>query len=90
MSEVEKPMIVFPCESYPIKVVARADEGLRDRLDAVFVRFFGEFPAERVHERQSAQANFVAFTYEMTVNDISQLSELHEELKRDGAVVMVL
>lgn len=90
MTEIEKPMILFPCESYPIKVVARAEHGLRDRLDAVFVRFFGQFPSHRVHERQSAQATFVAFTYEMTVSDISQLSELHEELKRDAGVVMVL
>ncbi|RYG85474.1 DUF493 domain-containing protein [bacterium] len=90
MSETERPRIEFPCEDYPIKVVARESDDVRDRVDAVFTRHFGAFPRERVAERASAQANFVAFTYLMTVRDVEQLGALHAELKTHSDVVMVL
>jgi uncharacterized protein len=90
MTEAEAPRITFPCEQYPIKVVAKAAADLRPRIDAVFVRQFGEFAPERVVERNSAQQNFVAYTYLMDVNDAAQLGTLHVELMKESGVVMVL
>ena len=90
MSEPDQTRITFPCEAYPIKVVARAEADLRERLDAVFVRQFGAFAPERVVQRDSTQRNFVAFTYLMDVNDVAQLGVLHVELMKEPGVVMVL
>ncbi|MET0291765.1 MAG: DUF493 domain-containing protein [Steroidobacteraceae bacterium] len=88
MTEPER--ITFPCEQYPIKVVARAAVDLRPRIDAVFVRQFGAFAPERVVERNSTNQNFVSFTYLMDVNDVAQLGTLHVELMKEPGVVMVL
>jgi putative lipoic acid-binding regulatory protein len=86
---MDETKIVFPCE-YPVKVVARVAEGLRPRIDAVFVSLFGAFGDDRVVVRPSAQARFVAYTYHMVVQDEAQLGQLHEALKAQPEVVMVL
>jgi len=86
---IEPEKIIFPCD-YPIKVVARAEDGLRQRLDALFAQHFGEFEPHRVAVRQSAQASFVAHTYTMVVQHVDQLGALHTDLKQVEGVVMVL
>ena len=90
MPEIDPTKIAFPCPDYPIKVLARAGDDLRARLDAVFARQFGAFEADRVVERNSAKQNFVAFTYHMHVDDPAQLGAVHVELMREPGVVMVL
>ena len=86
---MEPERITFPVE-YPIKVIARADDGLRQRLDEVFARHYGEFEAHLVSERASAQSSFVAYTYLMTVQAASQLDPLHVELRGIDGVIMVI
>ena len=81
--------IQFPCD-YPIKVVTRSAEGLRARIDAIFAEHFGPFEAHRVTVRESAQANFIAYTYLMVVENVGQLSALHGSLRATDGVVMVL
>jgi putative lipoic acid-binding regulatory protein len=81
--------IIFPTD-YPIKVVARASADLRPRIDAIFVRHFGDFSLDRVTVRDSAQSNFVALTYLMLVQSSAQLGPLHNELQDSEGVVMVL
>ena len=90
MPEDEAPKIAFPCADYPIKVLARASDDLRARLDAVFARHFGAFDIERVIARNSARQNFVSYTYIMHVNDPAQLGAVHVELMSETGVVMVL
>ena len=90
MNDTAKPRITFPCDEYPIKVLARAGSDVRVRVDAVFVRHFGDFPPTSVAERTSNQQNFVAFTYVMRVATVAQLGAVHEELKTHADVVMVL
>jgi putative lipoic acid-binding regulatory protein len=86
---MEPERILFPAE-YPIKVIARAHQTLRPRLDEVFVRHFGDFEPHRVTERPSAQSAFIALTYLMTVAAEAQLAALHAELKDLDGVIMVL
>ena len=86
---MEPEKIEFPCD-YPVKVVARASQDLREQLDTVFAAHFGSFGAERVAVRESAQANFVSFTYTMVVQDVEQLKALHGALQEHPAVVMVI
>jgi uncharacterized protein len=86
---MEPERITFPTE-YPIKVIARAGDGLRERLDEVFFRHFGAFGREHVSERPSAQNAFTALTYRMTVQSEAQLTAMHDELKAVDGVIMVL
>jgi uncharacterized protein len=86
---MEPERIVFPTD-YPIKVVARASQDLRERMDAVFVRHFGAFEAGKVTERASAASNFVALTYLMWVTAEEQLSRLHADLRAESGVMLVL
>jgi uncharacterized protein len=81
--------ISFPAD-YPIKVIARSEEGLRERVDAVFVRHFGPLSAEQVQLRPSAESRFMALTYQMRVEGETQLAALHQELKGTEGVIMVL
>jgi putative lipoic acid-binding regulatory protein len=90
VSETDAPRITFPCDDYPVKVVARTSDDLRARLDAVFARHFGTFDAARVVARDSARQNFISFTYLVHVNDPSQLAAVHAELMKETGVVMVL
>lgn len=87
--KIEPEKIVFPCD-YPVKVVARATLGLRERLDAAFATHFGQFEPHRVSQRDSAQQNFVSYTYLMHVKNIEQLGALHAELQDTPDVVMVI
>jgi putative lipoic acid-binding regulatory protein len=86
---MEPEKITFPCD-YPVKVVTHAREGLREALDGIFQGHFGDFEAERVSIRESAQSNFVSYTYLMVVQHVDQLSALHVELRETEGVVMVL
>jgi putative lipoic acid-binding regulatory protein len=76
----------------PIKVVARAADGLRQRLDALFTAGTSVTSSRtRVAVREvGAQAAFVAHTYTMTVQHVDQLGALHADLKQVEGVVMVL
>jgi putative lipoic acid-binding regulatory protein len=86
---MEPERIVFPTD-YPIKVVARASEDLRERVDAIFVRHFGDFEAGKVTERISAASNFVALTYLMRVTAEEQLGQLHADLRAEEGIMLVL
>jgi putative lipoic acid-binding regulatory protein len=86
---MEPERIVFPSD-YPIKVVARASEDLRGRVDAIFVRHFGDFDAGKVTERVSAASNFVALTYLMWVTAEEQLGRLHADLRAEAGIMLVL
>jgi len=90
VADADPPKITFPCDDYPVKVVARSAADLRARLDAVFIAHFGEFDDGRVVERSSARQNFVSYTYRMHVREPQQLADVHVALMRENGVVMVL
>jgi putative lipoic acid-binding regulatory protein len=83
------PRLQFPC-SYPIKVLARAGAGLRESLDAIFLRHAGPDALANITERPSAQANFVGVTYVINAVSEAQIAALFAELKSCPAVLMVL
>jgi uncharacterized protein len=86
---MDSEKISFPTD-YPIKVLARATPDLRQRIDAIFARHFGDFSLERVSVRDSAQSNFIALTYTMRVQASEQLGPLTKDLQASEGVVMVL
>ena len=81
--------IEFPTD-YPIKVVIRADQGLRARVEEVFCRHFGPRAPEGLTERHSAQGHFVSLTYTPRVEHEDQLRGLHAELSAIEGVMMVI
>ncbi len=86
---MEPERIEFPAD-YPIKVVARIQPALRDRVDAIFAHHFGPQVREGVGERRSSQGHFVSLTYLPRVQNEAQLSALHVDLKAVDGVMMVL
>jgi putative lipoic acid-binding regulatory protein len=86
---MEPERIEFPAD-YPIKVVARTEAALRERIDAIFARHFGPQPAGGVGERQSAQGHFTSLTYVPRVDNEAQLRALHADLTAVDGVMMVI
>jgi len=82
-------LLSFPCD-YPIKVMMRADPGLRAHVDAVVGRHAGAEVAAAATERPSAQGNFSGVTYTIRARDPEHIAALFADLKGIAGVMMVL
>lgn len=89
MSEQEPPKIEFPCE-YPIKVLGRNVEELRQTVIAVFEEHAPGFDRETISLRDSRKGTFVSITITITATGPQQLEALHRDLLDTGLVQMVL
>lgn len=83
------PRLSFPCD-YPIKVMVRAEQGVRERIDAIIERHAGPLDLSGVTERPSAQQRFLALTYVIRATGEPQIAELFAALKACPQVLMVL
>lgn len=83
------PRLEFPCD-YPIKVMVRAEPGIRSRIDAIVERHAGPLDLSTVTERPSAQHHFLGLTYVIRAGGASQIATLFEALKRCPQVMLVL
>jgi hypothetical protein len=81
--------IQFPTP-YPIKVVVRAQPGLKERIDGIFALHFGPRAPDGVSQRHSAQGHFLSLTYVPRVEAEAQLRALHAELSALEGVMMVI
>jgi len=81
--------IEFPCD-YPIKVLMRADAGLREQVDAAIGRHAGAQVTAAAQARQSAQGNFHGVTYNIQARDEQHIAGLFAELRDIPGVLMVL
>jgi hypothetical protein len=79
----------FPCD-YPIKVMVRAQPGVRSHVDAIVERHAGPLDLSTVTERPSSQRRFMALTYVIRAQSQEQIAELFEALKHCPEVVLVL
>ncbi|MET0280969.1 MAG: DUF493 domain-containing protein [Steroidobacteraceae bacterium] len=86
---MEPERITFPAPDYPIKVVARTGQDIRERIDAVFTHYFGQLAPGSVTERASAQAHFVALTYVVLAQSEEQLKDLNTDLQGIESVLFV-
>jgi putative lipoic acid-binding regulatory protein len=85
----EPPRLTFPCD-YPIKVMVRAEQDVRARVDAIVERHAGPLDLASVTERASAQQRFLALTYVIRATGEPQIAELFAALKGCPQVLMVL
>jgi uncharacterized protein len=89
MSTETPERVSFPC-AYPIKVMVRADPGVREQVDAIFERHAGPVDASAVSERSSAQNRFMGITYVIHATSEAQIAALFEALKLCPQVLLVL
>src|SRR6185437_16911826 len=85
----ERPRLTFPCD-YPIKVMVRAEPGIRSHIDAIMERHAGPLDLSTVTERPSAQQHFLGLTYVIRATGEAQIAELFTALKDCPQVLMVL
>ena len=79
----------FPCD-YPVKVMVRAEPGVRSRVDAIVATNAGPLDPSAVTERSSAQNHFIGITYVIRATSEAQIAALFEALKLCPQVLLVL
>jgi putative lipoic acid-binding regulatory protein len=89
MSPEPPERLTFPCD-YPIKVMVRAEEGIRSQVDAIIERFAAPLDRAGVVERPSAQRNFLGITYVIRASSAEQIAQLFAALKLCEHVLLVL
>ncbi len=89
MNNDNPPRVTFPC-SYPIKVMVRADPGVRQEVDRIIEQHAGPLGPGAVSERPSAQNRFLGITYVIEATGESQIAALFGALKECPQVLLVL
>ena len=89
MTNESPPRLSFPCD-YPIKVMVRAEPGVRLRVDAIVESHAGPVDLSTVTERSSAQNRFIGITYVIRATSAEQIAALFEALKLCPQVLLVL
>ena len=79
----------FPCD-YPVKVMVRAEPGVRSRVDAIVATNAGPLDPSAVTERSSAQDHFIGITYVIRATGEAQIAALFAALKLCPQVLLVL
>jgi putative lipoic acid-binding regulatory protein len=86
---VSAPLLQFPTD-YPVKVVGRASESLRPKIDAIVIKHAPDLDASRTSERLSANGNFLSISYNIRAVSAAQVTALAAELSACEAVLLVL
>jgi uncharacterized protein len=89
MSNDAPQRLSFPCD-YPIKVMVRVEERVREHIDAVLEQHAGPLDLAAVTERPSAQGNFLGITYVIRATSQDQIARLFAALKACPQVMLVL
>jgi putative lipoic acid-binding regulatory protein len=89
MSDDTPARLSFPCQ-YPIKVMVRADPGIRGEVDRIIAEHAGPLDPESVTERSSAQNRFLGITYMIRATSEAQIAALFGALKGCPQVLLVL
>lgn len=82
-------LLKFPTD-YPLKVVGRSDDTLRERADAVVKKHAPDFDLSKATERRSANGNFLSITYMIRASSREQVTALAAELSACEAVLLVI
>jgi putative lipoic acid-binding regulatory protein len=89
MTDDTPPRLKFPCD-YPIKVMVRAEPGVRQEVDRIVEQHAGPIAAEAITERSSAQNRFMGITYVIRATSAEQIATLFGALKLCPQVLLVL
>lgn len=86
----EAPKIEFPCDDYVIKVVGDTHDDLRPFVVSVLSQFDARVSESSFRENPSKNGRFVSLTVRMRIEQASDLNTLHQQLKSNSLVRMVL
>ena len=89
MADDTPPRLSFPCD-YPIKVMVRAEDGVRRQVDRIVEQHAGPLGPDAVTERSSAQNRFIGITYVIRATSEGQIATLFGALKLCPQVLLVL
>lgn len=90
MSEQQPPKIEFPCENYPIKVLGEAGHELHAHVIEVMHRHAPGFDQTRITINDSSKGRYQSVTVWITATGIEQLTFIHEDLRINKKVKMVI
>ena len=90
MSQQQPPKIEFPSENYPITVMGDAVPELHTHVVEIMERHAPGFDQTRITIKESGKGNFRSLTVWITATGIEQLSAIHDDLRLNRIVKMVL
>jgi len=85
-----RPVIEFPCEGYPIRVIGQSDAALRSSVLAVVRQFDASFDEATVAEQPSRHGKYTSVRLAIRATGSAQLKALHEALLANPLVRVVL
>ena len=90
MSEQQPPKIEFPCENYPIKVLGDSGTELHELVIEVMERHAPGFDQARITINESSKGRFQSLTVWITATGEPQWRAIHEDLRINRMVRMVM
>jgi putative lipoic acid-binding regulatory protein len=82
-------LLEFPTD-FPIKALGRSDSEVVRAALAIVAKHAGPIGREQVHERKSADGNFVSVTIVVHATSQVQLDTIYRELSACSSVLMSL
>lgn len=86
----DKPVIEFPCDDYPIKVIGHASESFASSIVAIIQVHVEEFEPDNLQEQPSSQGNYTSLRLKIRATGERQLKALHADLMAHPLVKLVL
>ena len=86
----EKPLIEFPCDDYPIKVIGTSDENFAASVAAIVLRHDESFAQSSLETAPSSKGNYLSVRLTIRATGERQLKALHQELMAHPNVKLVL
>jgi putative lipoic acid-binding regulatory protein len=86
----ERPLIEFPCDDYPIRVIAASSAGLREAVVEIVRVHDDVFREDTVEEQPSRRGNYTSVRLAIRATGERQLRALHADLMAHPAVKLVL
>lgn len=86
----DKPVIEFPCDDYPIKVIGTASNTFAASIVAIIQVHDDSFAAGCVVEKASSKGNYTSLRLAIRATGETQLKALHADLMAHPQVKLVL
>lgn len=86
----DPPKIEFPCDDYPIKVLGQACLGYDAMIIEIVRKHAPELDANKCKSNESSKGKFRSLTLYIRATGIEQLEALHQDLKSQPNVKMVI
>lgn len=86
----ETPKIQFPCEDYPIKVLGQASPEFHSYVIEIMERHAPGFDQTRITVNESSKGRFQSLTVWITATGVDQLIAIHNDLRLNPSVKMVM